>query len=233
MCIRDRSSLIGGLPMIAEVVRSKANILNGARTRWSNFFHGVFLAAFVLAAPGLLELIPLAALAGILLVIGFKLAHPRDFVHALHVGKADFVLMIVTAFAVLLTDLLIGVATGIILGLVWAVVKGTSVGNLFKPAVTVADREDETTIVLQKALGFHNFIPLRSRLDTLPLGRKVTLDFSRVHYIDPTVLERIRDFELGYLSDGGTVVRVGDEHLSADSDHEFATRTAAKSPAQS
>jgi MFS superfamily sulfate permease-like transporter len=80
------------------------------------------------------------------------------------------------------------VATGIILGLIWAVVKGTSVGNLFKPAVTVADREDETRIVLQKALGFHNFIPLRSRLDTLPLGRRVTLDFSGVHYIDPTVL---------------------------------------------
>ncbi len=227
------SSAIGGLPMIAEVVRSKANILNGARTRWSNFFHGVFLALFVLAAPGLLELIPLAALAGILLVIGFKLAHPRDFAHALHVGKADFILMLVTAFTVLLTDLLIGVATGIILGLVWAVVKGTSVGSLFKPAVTVSDGEDETRIVLQKALGFHNFIPLRSRLDTLPPGRRVTLDFSGVHYIDPTVLERIRDFELGYIADGGTVVREGDEHLNADSDHEFATRTAAKSPAHS
>ncbi len=227
------SSAIGGLPMIAEVVRSKANILNGARTRWSNFFHGVFLALFVLAAPGLLELIPLAALAGILLVIGFKLAHPRDFAHALHVGKADFILMLVTAFTVLLTDLLIGVATGIILGLVWAVVKGTSVGSLFKPAVTVSDGEDETRIVLQKALGFHNFIPLRSRLDTLPPGRRVTLDFSGVHYVDPTVMERIRDFELGYIADGGTVVREGDEHLSPDSDHEFATRTAAKSPAHS
>ncbi len=86
--------------------------------------------------------------------------------------------------------------------------------------------------MLQKALGFHNFIPLRSRLDALPLGRKVTLDFSGVHYIDPTVMERIREFELGYLADGGTVVRVGDEHLRADSDHEFATRTASKQPAQ-
>jgi MFS superfamily sulfate permease-like transporter len=222
------SSAIGGLPMIAEVVRSKANILNGARTRWSNFFHGVFLAVFVLAAPGLLELIPLAALAGILLVIGFKLAHPNDFRHALHVGKVDFALMVITAFTVLLTDLLIGVATGIILGLVWAVVRGTSLGNLFKPTITLTEQGDQITIELRKALGFHNFIPLRSKLDTLPPGKTVTLDFTGVHYIDPTVMERLHDFEVSYALDGGTVVRVGDERLTADSDHEFATRTASK-----
>ncbi|MGI8876612.1 MAG: SulP family inorganic anion transporter [Egibacteraceae bacterium] len=222
------SSAIGGLPMIAEVVRSKANILNGARTRWSNFFHGVFLAVFVLAAPGLLELIPLAALAGILLVIGFKLAHPNDFRHALHVGKVDFALMVITAFTVLLTDLLIGVATGIILGLVWAVVRGTSLGNLFKPAITLTEQGDQITIELRKALGFHNFIPLRSKLDTLPPGKTVTLDFTGIHYIDPTVMERLHDFEVSYALDGGTVVRVGDERLTADSDHEFATRTASK-----
>ncbi len=222
------SSAIGGLPMIAEVVRSKANILNGARTRWSNFFHGVFLAVFVLAAPGLLELIPLAALAGILLVIGFKLAHPNDFRHALHVGKVDFALMVITAFTVLLTDLLIGVASGIILGLVWAVVRGTSLGNLVKPAITLTEQGDQITIELRKALGFHNFIPLRSKLDTLPPGKTVTLDFTGIHYIDPTVLERLHDFEVSYALDGGTVVRVGDERLTADSDHEFATRTASK-----
>ena len=226
------SSAIGGLPMIAEVVRSKANILNGARTRWSNFFHGIFLAVFVLAAPGLLELIPLAALAGILLVIGFKLAHPNDFRHALHIGKVDFVLMVVTAFTVLMTDLLIGVATGIVLGLIWAVIKGTSVGNLFKPAVAVTEHGDEIRFELRKALGFHNFIPLRSKLDSLPPGKTVTLDFTDVHYVDPTVMERVRDFELGYIADGGKVVRVGDGHLTADSHHEFATRTAPKSDAR-
>jgi MFS superfamily sulfate permease-like transporter len=226
------SSAIGGLPMIAEVVRSKANILNGARTRWSNFFHGVFLAGFVLAAPSVLELIPLAALAGILLVIGFKLAHPNDFRHALHVGKVDFALMLVTAFTVLLTDLLIGVATGIVLGLSWAVIRGTSLGNLFKPAIAVSEEGEEISIQLRKALGFHNFIPLRSKLDALPLGKTVTLDFSGVHYVDPTVMERLHDFEVGYIADGGRVVRVGDGHLTPDSHHEFSTRTAPKSSAR-
>ncbi|MCA1674422.1 MAG: SulP family inorganic anion transporter [Actinobacteria bacterium] len=221
------SSAIGGLPMIAEVVRSKANIMAGARTRWSNFFHGLFLFLFVLALPGVLELIPLAALAGILLVVGFKLAHPADFKHAWDIGKVDFLLMLVTAFTVLLTDLLIGVATGIVLGLLHAVFRGTSVGNLFKPRMQVDDDDERVTLRFRGALGFHNFIPLRSVLDNMPRGRRVTLDFREVHYVDATVLERLHDFEVDYAYDGGTVMRVGEEALSPGP-HPFSTRTAAK-----
>jgi MFS superfamily sulfate permease-like transporter len=222
------SSAIGGLPMIAEVVRSKANILTGARTRWSNFFHGVFLALFVLAAPGALELIPNAALAGVLLVVGFKLAHPKEFLHALHVGKVDFVLMLVTALGVLFTDLLIGVATGIILGLVHALVRRTSIANLFKVRMSVTEDGEAVRLVFRGALGFHNFIKIRSAIDGLAPAKTVTLDFSAVHYVDPTVMERLNDFETAYKTDGGTVVRVGDERLKADGHHEFSTRTAPK-----
>lgn len=221
------SSAIGGLPMIAEVVRSKANIMAGARTRWSNFFHGTFLFLFVLAVPGLLELIPLAALAGILLVVGFKLAHPMDFKHAWDIGKVDFVLMIVTAFTVLLTDLLIGVATGIVLGLLHALFRGASPANLFKPKMEILDRGDEVAVRFRGALGFHNFIPVRSVLDNMPRGRAVTLDFSEVHYIDATVLERLHDFEIDYAYDGGTVRTIGEERMKRGA-HQFSTRTAPK-----
>ncbi|MCA1600720.1 MAG: SulP family inorganic anion transporter [Acidobacteria bacterium] len=219
------SSLIGGLPMIAEVVRSKANILQGARTRWSNFFHGFFLLVFVLLLPGVLQMIPLASLAGVLLVIGFKLAHPKDFLHALHIGKVAFALMFITAFTVLLTDLLLGVALGIVLGLIVAVIRGTSIGNLFKSDMEVVEQGDTITIRFRRTLGFHNFVGIRSKLDALPRGKNVVLDFSGVRLVDPTAMERLYDFEVEYRDAGGQVQRRGTDHLRGETEHAFAERT--------
>jgi len=222
------SSLVGGLPMIAEVVRSKANILQGARTRWSNFFHGFFLLAFVLLLPGVLQMIPLASLAGVLLVIGFKLAHPKDFLHALHIGKVAFALMLITALTVLFTDLLMGVGLGIVLGLIVAIVRGTSIGNLFKPDMEVIEQGDTITIRFRRTLGFHNFVGIRSKLDALPKGKNVVLDFSGVRLADPTAMERIYDFEVEYKDAGGQVQRRGTDHLRGETEHAFAERTLLK-----
>jgi len=106
------SSLIGGIPMIAEVVRSSTNIMVGARTRWSNFFHGFFMLVFVAGLPWLLNMIPLAALAGMLCVIGFRLAHPNIWIHISHTGKDELVFMVATTAGVVLIDLLVGVLLG-------------------------------------------------------------------------------------------------------------------------
>jgi MFS superfamily sulfate permease-like transporter len=205
---------IGGLPMIAEVVRSKANILQGAKTRWSNFFHGFFLLAFVLAVPGLLSQIPLAALAGVLLVIGFRLAHPSEFHHAWHVGRTEFLFMAVTAITVLLTDLLIGVATGLIVAFIIAFVVGrTKPNNVFKPKVAVESENGVVPVHFSGALGFHNFLGIRSKLDSLPKGKNVVMDFSGVHFIDHTVMDRLSDFDRVYTDNGGEVEWRNMEHL--------------------
>ncbi len=219
------SSGIGGLPMIAEVVRSKANILQGAKTRWSNFFHGFFLLAFVLAVPGLLSQIPLAALAGVLLVIGFRLAHPSEFRHAWHVGKTEFLFMAVTAITVLLTDLLIGVATGLVVAFIIAFVVGrTKPSNVFKPKVNVESENGTVPVHFSGALGFHNFLGIRSRLDSLPKGKNVVMDFSGVHFIDHTVMDRLSDFERVYTDDGGEVEWRNMDHLEPSGHDDLSPR---------
>ncbi len=209
------SSFLGGLPMIAEVVRSSANIFNGAKTRWSNFFHGAFMLAFVALVPGVLEMIPLAALAGILIVIGFRLAHPSQFVHALHIGKEEFLFMLVTMIVVVAEDLLVGVILGVIIGLVTAVVRGTSIGNLFRARMEVSeDTAAGTTVVaFRKALGFGNFVGIRGKLDKIPPAQSVVLDFSETHLVDHTVVERLDDWEAEYVREGGKVERRGLDHL--------------------
>jgi MFS superfamily sulfate permease-like transporter len=208
------SSMIGGLPMIAEVVRSSANIFNGAKTRWSNFFHGAFILLFVALVPGVLEMIPLAALAGILIVIGFRLAHPKEFVHASHIGREELLFMVVTMIIVVVEDLLVGVILGVVVGLVVAVVRGTSIGNLFRPSMEVSEDSDGTTVVkFRRALGFGNFVGVRGKLDELPQGKKVVLDFSEAHFVDHTVVERLEDWEAEYVRDGGEVERRGLDHL--------------------
>ena len=103
---------IGGIPMIAEVVRSSTNIMVGARTRWSNIFHGLFMVGFVAGLPWLLNMIPLSALAGMLCVIGYRLAHPSIFAHIAHTGKDEIAFMVGTVLGVVLVDLLVGVFFG-------------------------------------------------------------------------------------------------------------------------
>ena len=219
------SSLVGGLPMIAEVVRSKANILQDAKTRWSNFFHGFFLCVFVLSVPGLLSQIPLAALAGVLLVIGFRLAHPSTFRHAWHVGRTEFLFMAATAITVLLTDLLIGVATGLIVAFVIAFVVGrTKPSNVFKPKVNVESENGTVPVHFSGALGFHNFLGIRSRLDSIPKGKNIVLDFSGVHYVDHTVMERLNDFERVYTDDGGEVEWRNMDHLEPSGHDDLSPR---------
>jgi MFS superfamily sulfate permease-like transporter len=103
---------LGGIPMIAEVVRSSTNVMVGARTRWSNFFHGAFILVALAFLPWMLNMIPVAALAGMLCVIGFRLAHPKIFAHVQHTGTDELVFMVVTVMGVVFVDLLVGVFLG-------------------------------------------------------------------------------------------------------------------------
>jgi len=216
------SAAIGGLPMIAEVVRSAANIANGARTRWSNFFHGTFLLVFVLAIPGVLNLIPLAALSGMLVFIGYRLAHPKEFAHVWEIGKEEFLYMFVTAMIVVFMDLLAGVFIGTALAMFVNMIRGVPLGRLFSANTAVDDQGDNLVFKLQSAAGFSSFMNIRGKLDELPRGKNLSIDFSEAGFVDHTVHERFYDFSREYELDGGSVTMTGKENHTPYSNYRSA-----------
>ncbi len=186
------SGLIGGLPMTSVIVRSSANVNAGARTKASTILHGVFLLVSVITIPQVLNLIPLSALAAVLLMVGYKLAKPSIFKQMWHNGKYQWWPFIITVVAIVLTDLL----TGVLIGLA---VSAFSIlyGNL-KNAYYFHEEEyhegDLIRIRLSQEVSFLNKASIKRTLDHLPTGSNVLIDASDTAYIDFDVLEIIRDF---------------------------------------
>lgn len=219
------AGMIGGLPMIAEIVRSSANINNGGKTAWSNFFHGLFLLIFVALFPKLIHEIPLAALAALLVFTGFRLASPKEFAKTLAVGIDHFAVFVITIIGVLATDLLIGVAIGIVAELVIHVSRGLQLSNVFSIAFHVKQTDENTYhISVSGAAVFSNFITLKSLLADFPAHKTVFFDLTETDLIDHTVMEFIHHFAEDYNHAGGRCKIVGlDDHQSY-SDHHLAAR---------
>ena len=200
------AGMIGGLPMIAEIVRSSANINNGAKTAWANFFHGAFLLIFVALFPKLIHEIPLTSLAALLVFTGFRLASPKEFAKTLAVGVDNFAVFVITIIGVLATDLLIGVAIGIVLELLIHVSRGLKLSNAFTMAYHV-NQTDENTYHLEVsgAAVFSNFITLKSLLADFPEHKTVIFDLTEAELIDHTVMEFIHHYCDEYNHNGGRV----------------------------
>ena len=219
------TSAIGGLPMIAEIVRSSANINNGARTGWANFFHGLLLAVFVLCFPWLIHEIPLASLAALLVYTGFRLASPKEFAKTMDIGKEQLVIFISTILGVLATDLLIGVIIGILVKLLIHLARGVSLRDLLKMSYEVQQEPGNVyRIRIQGSAIFANFVGLKCELNTLPKGRMIIIDVTDTTYIDHTVMEFIHNFQHNYSNHGGTCEIHGMESLDSFSGHPLAAR---------
>jgi len=185
---------IGGIPMISEVVRSKANIDNGAKSAWSNFFHGMFLLLAVALIPTLLMKIPLAALAAMLVLTGSRLASVGEFRHALHVGREQLFLFTATMLVTLGTDLLIGVGAGLVLKLALHLFHGAPFKTLFKPRIVETREEGTATLAVGDSAVFTNFLALDARLKALeadPAVEKVRIDFRDAFVVDHTVQDKL------------------------------------------
>ena len=187
------SSLLGGLPMTSVVVRTSANNNAGAKSKMSAIIHGLLLFISVIAIPTILNKIPLATLAAILLLVGYKLAKPATFLHFWHKGKYQFIPFIATLLAVVFTDLLKGVALGIIISIIF-VLKG----NL-KRAYSFKKEEyaegDVIHIHLAQEVSFLNKAAIKSTLNDIPENSKVIIDASETVYIAHDILDLIHEFK--------------------------------------
>ncbi len=186
------SSFIGGLPMISEIVRSKANIDNGARTRFSNFFHGIFLLFCVALIPVAINHIPLSALAALLVFTGFRLASPKEFIHMYHLGKDQLIIFLSTIVGVLETDLLKGVFIGIGVNIFLQILNGARIHSFLKLNIKIQKINNSVTIIIREAALFTTWMQLRKHIiHYLNTRESVALDFSDVEIIDFTIKSNV------------------------------------------
>lgn len=221
------ASAIGGLPMISEIVRSSANLNNGARTRFANLFHGLFLLACVMLVPGLIGRVPYAALAAMLVYTGYRLASPHEFVSTYRVGRAQFAIFAATLLATLATDLLVGIATGVLVKLLLHVSSGVPLRALFRSRVTVVEDADRVRVCVNDAAIFSNWIGLKRRLGELGFERDVELDLSRTRLVDHTVMTKLEELANDFAAEGKELRISGlDSHRSVSTHPRAARRRA-------
>ena len=217
------SGAIGGLPMIAEFVRSSANVDSGAKTGWANFFHGLILLLFVVLFPHLIHSIPHASLAALLVFIGYRRATPKVFADVLAIGKDQLFLFVVTILAVLASNLLVGVFFGVFVKLLLHISRGVWLNNLFKIHFTIEEKGHRIVVKIIGSALFSNFLPLKKAVDNLEPGKVIIFDFSQGYLIDHSILIYIDEFSINYVRHGGYCGKVG-HALEKYSDHNLAVR---------
>lgn len=187
------SSLIGGLPMTSVVVRSSANSTAGAKSKLSAIIHGVLLFVSVITIPLLLNKIPLATLAAVLLLVGYKLAKPATFIHFWKKGKYQFIPFIATLIAVVFTDLLKGVVLGMIISVIFVLKGNLKRAYVFRKEEYIDG--DVIHIDLAQEVSFLNKADIKETLKNIPNNSKVIIDASDTVYIAHDILDLIHEFK--------------------------------------
>ncbi|MCL4135362.1 UNVERIFIED_CONTAM: hypothetical protein GTU68_024426 [Idotea baltica] len=187
------SGLIGGIPITQVIVRSSANIQAGGKTKAASFFHGLFLMVSVLLVPSILNLIPLACLAAILVIVGFKLAKPSLFKEKFKNGWDQFIPFVVTIVAILFTDLLMGVGIGLVVAVFY--ILRAHYRNAFSYNEQELGDNAHIRLTLAEEVSFLNKAPLMEKLSAISSGTHVEINATRTIHIDHDVLELIQNFK--------------------------------------
>lgn len=219
------SGALGGLPIINVIVRSTVNISSNAKTKWSNFYHGIFLILFILLLAPVLRSIPLAALAAILLHTGYKLASPKVFKQAYDQGVEQLLFLSSTLIITLFTDLLYGIIGGILITLILHMLLA-KVGfisffkMIYKSGSKLTQLDNGTYSV--KLKGIANFLyalKLDKLLERIPNGSVVRIDMSQTRLVDLSIMENLVEYKRDQENNGGSVMLVGLDSHVASSNH--------------
>ena len=187
------AGMIGGLPVTQVIVRSSTNIQSGAQSRLAAFVHGLFLIVCVITIPFVLNLIPLASLAAILFIVGYKLAHPSKFIAMYKLGWNQFLPFMITISAILFTDLLRGIGIGLV-GSIFFILKSNYVKSFW---MTTSEESGKTVhrMTLAESVFFLNKGDIQSALLKIEPGAKLVIDGSDSVHIDQDVIDLFNDFE--------------------------------------
>jgi MFS superfamily sulfate permease-like transporter len=218
------SGLLGGLPMISEVARSSANVNFGARTRWSNFFHGFFLLVAMLLFIPVIEMIPNTALAALLIAVAYRLASPNEFFKTYKIGAEQLVIFITTIIVTVATDLLIGVGAGILMKLLFHILNGVPFKNLFKANFEFAQRGEDFLVKIKGSAIFSNLLGFKKGFSQIKPGSKIVLDLTEAHLLDHSFMEYIHHIEEEQVHSGGSVTSIGFDRFKPFSNHPMAAR---------
>ncbi len=194
------SGLIGGLPITQVIVRSTANISFGGKTKLSTILHGVFLLISAITIASLLNMIPLASLAAILIMVGYKLAKPSLFKQMYKLGWEQIVPFVATIVAILLTDLLKGITIGLLFGLFYTLRHSYRNAYHMKDIITNEDGTQVHHLVLAQEVSFFNKASVLKALDEIPKNSKVIIDFTNSKSVAYDVIELVLNFEINALT---------------------------------
>lgn len=189
------SGLIGGLPITQVIVRSSANVQSGGQTKLSAIMHGILLFALVIAIPTVLNLIPLAVLASVLIVVGYKLAKPSLFINMYKLGKDQFYPFVLTVLVLVFTDLLTGIGVGLLIGIIIILRRNYKNSHFLHMEDKLAsDQHHKIRITLSEEVTFLNKAAILKELNNIQPDSEVVIDMSNSFSIDYDVLEIIDNF---------------------------------------
>jgi len=224
------SGAVGGLPIITVIVRSTVNVHNNAKTKWSNFYHGLFIALFLVLLTPVIQLFPKAALASVLVITGVKLASPRVFREVNAMGLEQLIFLVSTIIITLYKNPLYGLLGGMgVTLLAHLLIARVGIAHFFQMIFNSGTRlkklsEKEYILQVRGIANFLSMLKLIGLLEKIPAGANIKIDLSKTRLVDFTVQEKLADFKRVHKLTGGKVNLEGLENHIATSDHNLSLK---------